>query len=40
MIRSAPGNVKEFFEHMRRQRGEPIGPDEKITDEDIRRLLG
>ena len=40
MITSAPGNVKEFFEHMRRQRGEPIGPDEKITDEDIRRLLG
>jgi hypothetical protein len=40
MIRSAPGNVKEFFEHMRRQRGEPIGPDEEITDEDIRRLLG
>ena len=39
MIRSAPGNVKEFFEHMRRQRGEPIGPDDKITDEDIRRLL-
>ena len=40
MIRSAPGNVKEFFEHTRRQRGEPIGPDEKITDEDVRRLLG
>jgi hypothetical protein len=40
MIRSAPGNVKEFFEHMRRQRGEPIGPDEKITDEDIRSLFG
>ena len=40
MIRSAPGNVKEFFEHMRRQRGEPIGPDEEITDDDIRRLLG
>jgi hypothetical protein len=40
MIRSAPGNVKEFFEHMRRQRGEPIGPDDKITDEDVRRLFG
>jgi len=40
MIRSAPGNVKEFFDRMRRQRGEPIGPDEKISDEEIRRLLG
>jgi len=39
VIRSAPENVKEFFEHMRRQRGEPIRPDEKITDEDIRRLF-
>jgi hypothetical protein len=39
MVRSAPGNVKEFFEHMRRQRGEPIRPDENITDEDIRRLF-
>jgi len=40
VIKSAPGNVAEFFEHMRRQRGEPIGPDEKITDEDIRKLFG
>jgi len=39
-IKSAPGNVKEFFEHLRRQRGEPIRPDERITDEDIRRLFG
>jgi len=39
-IKSAPGNVKEFFEHMRRRRGEPIRPDEKVTDEDIRRLFG
>lgn len=39
VIKSAPGNVKEFFEHMRRQRGEPIRPDERITDEDIRRLF-
>jgi hypothetical protein len=39
-IKSAPGNVKEFFEHIRRQRGEPIRPDERITDEDIRRLFG
>ncbi len=40
MIESAPENVKEFFEHMRRQRGGPIRPDEKITDEDIKRLFG
>ncbi len=39
IIKSAPENVKEFFEHLRRQRGEPIKPDEKITDEDIRRLF-
>lgn len=40
MIKSAPENVKEFFEHLRRQRGEPIRPDERISDEDIRRLFG
>lgn len=39
MIKSAAENVKEFFEHLRRQRGEPIRPDEKITDEDIKRLF-
>lgn len=39
-IKSVQGNVKEFFEHMRRRRGEPIRPDERITDEDIRRLFG
>jgi len=39
VIKSAPENVKEFFEHLRRQRGEPIRPDEKITDDDIRRLF-
>jgi len=39
-IKSAPGNVEEFFEHLRRRRGEPIRPDERITDEDIRRLFG
>ncbi len=39
-IKSAPGNVDEFFEHLRRRRGEPIRPDERITDEDIRRLFG
>ena len=38
-IKSAPGNVKEFFEHLRRRRGEPIRPDERITDDDIRRLF-
>jgi hypothetical protein len=38
-IKSAPGNVKEFFEHLRRRRGEPIRPDERITDEDIRKLF-
>ncbi len=39
VIKSASENIKEFFEHLRRQRGEPIRPDEKITDEDIRRLF-
>ncbi len=39
-IKSAPGNVKEFFEHLRMRRGEPIRPNERITDEDIRRLFG
>ena len=39
MIKSAAENVKEFFEHLRRQRDEPIRPDEKITDEDIRKLF-
>jgi len=40
IIKSAPGNVEEFFEHINRQRGEPIKPDEIITDEDIKRLFG
>jgi len=39
VIKSAPENMYEFFDHIRRQRGEPIRPDEKITDEDIRRLF-
>ena len=39
VIKSAPGNVREFFEHIKRQRGEPIEPDERITDEDIKRLF-
>ena len=40
IVKSAPENVKEFFEHLRRQRGEPIRPDERITDEDIERVFG
>jgi hypothetical protein len=39
MIKSGPDNVKEFFDHVRRQSGNPIGPDEKITDEDIKKLF-
>ena len=38
-IKSIPENVREFFEHLRRQRGEPLRPDEKVTDDDIRRLF-
>ncbi len=40
VIKSAPSNIREFFEHIRRRLGEPIRPDEKITDEDIRKLFG
>jgi len=40
IIKSAPENVREFMEHLRRQRGEPIGPNERISDEDLRRLFG
>lgn len=39
MVKSAGPNVKEYMEHIRRQRGEPIGLDENITDEDIKRLF-
>ena len=39
IVKSAPDNVREFFDHFRRQRGGPIHPDEKISDEDIRRLF-
>ena len=39
VIKSVAENVREFFEHLRKQRGEPIRADEKITDEDIRRLF-
>ncbi len=40
MVKSTPENVKQFFEHIRRQSGRPIRPDEKITDEDLKRLFG
>lgn len=39
-IKSGPENVEEFIEHLKRQRGEPMRPDERITDEDLRRLFG
>ncbi len=39
MLKSAPGNVEHFFEHTRRQQGRPISPNERVTDEDIRRLF-
>jgi hypothetical protein len=39
-IKSAPENVKQFFEHLKKQRAQPIKPDEKITDDDIKRLFG
>ena len=39
MIKSGLENILEIFEHLRRQRGEPIRPDEKITDEDIKKLF-
>lgn len=37
--KSRPENVREFMEHIRRRRGEPIRPDDKITDEEIARLF-
>ena len=40
MAKSAPENVRQFFDHVRRQRGEPISPGEKISDEDIQKLFG
>ena len=39
IIKSAAENVREFFDHLRRQKGEPMRPDEKITDDDINRLF-
>jgi hypothetical protein len=29
MIKSGPENVREYFEHIKRQTGEPIRPNEK-----------
>jgi len=40
VIKSTPENVKQFFEHIKKQRAQPIRPDEKITDDDIKRLFG
>ena len=40
MLKSAPENVRQFFDHFRRQHGKPIQPNEKISDEDIKRLFG
>lgn len=38
-VKSRPENVQEFMEYLRRQRGEPIRPDDKITDDEIARLF-
>jgi len=38
-VQSTPGNVWEFMEHLRHQRGRPIGSDEHITDDEIGRLF-
>ena len=37
--RSSDANVREILEHIGHQRRGPIGPDEGITDEEMRRLL-
>ncbi len=39
-VKSAPENINEFFEHLRKQQRGPIKPGEKITDEEIKRLFG
>lgn len=39
MLKSAPQNVRQFFDHIRRRHGNPIAPNETITDEDIKRLF-
>jgi len=38
-VKSAPENMSEFLEHLRKRKGRPIRPDEKITDDEIRRLF-
>lgn len=40
MLKSAPDNIRQFFDHLRRRQGGPIGPHETITDDDIKRLFG
>ena len=40
IIKSGPGNATHYLEHLRRQRGGAIRGDERITDEDLRRLFG
>ena len=39
VFKSVPGNVQEFIEHQRRERGDQIRPDEGITEEDIRKMF-
>jgi len=39
VIKSTPKNMEQFFEHMKKQRGWPIKPNERITDDDIKRLF-
>ncbi|MFC1738294.1 hypothetical protein ACFL1G_04490 [Planctomycetota bacterium] len=39
-VKSAPENISEFLEHLRKQSGKPIREDEKITDEELRKLFG
>ncbi|MHC4132421.1 MAG: hypothetical protein ACYSSP_12880 [Planctomycetota bacterium] len=39
-IKSAPENISEFLEHIRKQKGKPISPNDKITNEELRRLFG
>lgn len=37
--KSCPKNIEEFLDHKRRQRGRPINPNERFTDDDFRRLI-
>ena len=39
-IKSGKANVSEFLEHIRKQQDAPIRPDEKLTEDDLRRLFG